>query len=266
MSVAIDATRSTAVERVSLVPDLITQPQGNPGFDFLVEAFLSGYSNPRTQDAYRLDLRHWKAWCAEHRVDPLEVRRAHIDVWVREMEQAGGAPRTINRRLTAARSFYRYCVAEEFILRDPTTLVKGPKVPDTEQRHLALIEMKKFLDAAKEMGPKHNALACLLFHSGLRISEACDSMIENLGENEGMTTLRFMAKGGNYATVKLAPKVAWAIRSYIGERESGPIFLRKDGNGLDRRTGWFWVQRSRARQGSSRRTRTLSVALPSRSR
>lgn len=113
--------------------------------------------------------------------------------------------------------------------------------------------MKRFLIAATAKGPRYDALTCLLFLSALRVSEVCSARLEDVGEHEGMTTLRFLAKGGTTSKVTLAPKTAWAISRLAGERTSGPIFIRRHGKPLDRRTAWFWVDQIRQAAGIEQR-------------
>ena len=50
--------------------------------------FLAGYSG-KTFDAYALDLRQWSQWCLHHGLDLFEVRRAHIELFARWLEETG---------------------------------------------------------------------------------------------------------------------------------------------------------------------------------
>src|SRR5690349_19100115 len=47
--------------------------------------FLIRYKEP-TVAGYRLSLKQWFQFCADHHVRPLEAERAHIEVWIRDME------------------------------------------------------------------------------------------------------------------------------------------------------------------------------------
>lgn len=68
-------------------------------------------------------------------------------------------------------------------------------------------------------------MASLLALNGLRISEALGADIENLEQNRGHRTLFIHRQGHKTATIPLAPLTARAIALYVGERETGPIFL-----------------------------------------
>lgn len=90
-------------------------------------AFLAGYTT-RTRESYGIDLRRWFAFCDATGIRPFGVRRAHIELFAREMETKGLAVATVARRLSTVCVWYRYLYAEEFIDRDPATFVRRPKV------------------------------------------------------------------------------------------------------------------------------------------
>ena len=50
-------------------------------------AFLLSCRSPHTRRDYARDLRAFFTWCAQHELDPLAVRRAHIDPYTRHLSQ-----------------------------------------------------------------------------------------------------------------------------------------------------------------------------------
>ena len=74
--------------------------------------FLAGYSG-NTGAAYRQDLRQFAAWCDQQGLQLFAVRRAHIALFARSLEQQGRARATLARRVSTIASFYRYCIEEE---------------------------------------------------------------------------------------------------------------------------------------------------------
>ncbi len=87
--------------------------------------------------------------------------------------------------------------------------------------------------------------------NGLRISEALGADIENLELNRGHRTLFIHRKT---ATIPLAPRTVRALDLYIGDRESGPIFLNAGGTArLDRHASAQIVQRLAKRAGIDKR-------------
>ena len=76
-----------------------------------IGGFLAGYSG-NTRVSYTTDLRLFAAWCVENRLRLLAVRRAHLEMFARTMEQQGRMRSTVARRSSTRCSFYRYCHLE----------------------------------------------------------------------------------------------------------------------------------------------------------
>ena len=98
-------------------------------------------------------------------------------------------------------------------------------------------ELGRFLFTAEHFGHQRAALAVLLGLNGLRVSDACDTDIGDLGFDRGHRTLRILGKGSKPAVIPLVPRTARTVDLAIGERREGPILLHHDGQRLDRRTG-----------------------------
>jgi site-specific recombinase XerD len=101
-----------------------------------VAGFLAGCAG-NTRVSYTTDLRLFAVSCADNRLRLLDVRRAHLEMFARSMEQDGRMRSTVARRLSTLCSFYRYCHVEGLLARDPAANVRRPKV-DPESRTLGL--------------------------------------------------------------------------------------------------------------------------------
>jgi site-specific recombinase XerD len=196
--------------------------------------FLGGYRG-LTRDAYALDLRQFVAFCDERHLGLFDVRRSDIEAYGRELEARGRATATVGRRLCTVTGFYRYAEEEGLIAHSPAVHVRRPRI-DYESHAIGLDrnEVGALLVAAG-LGPAaEHALVSLLALNGLRVSEALGADIEALGLERGHRTLTIVRKGGKTVTIPLAPRTARAVDLAIGERDSGPIFIRGDGRRLDR--------------------------------
>lgn len=153
-----------------------------------VAGFLAGYCDP-TRRSYATDLRLFAAWCSEAGLGLFAVRRAHIELFGRWMEECGRMRSTVARRLSTLASFYRYCHQEGLIDANPALNVRRPKL-DCESRTLGLDrnELGAFLVQAGLGTPRDHALASLLALNGLRISEALGTDIEDLDFERGHRT------------------------------------------------------------------------------
>jgi integrase/recombinase XerD len=211
--------------------------------------FLAGYSG-LTRDAYTLDLRMYTAWCVQQGLHLFTARRADVECFGRNMEIAGRARATIARRLCTIAGFYRSAVEEELLEHSPAAHVRRPRL-DYESRAVGLDrnEVGALLVAAGLGSAAEHALISLLAINGLRISEALGADIDHLGVERGHRTLTVLRKGGKIVTIPLAPRTARAIDLALGGRLDGPIFLRADGQRMDRHRASRIVRRVARRAG-----------------
>lgn len=211
--------------------------------------FLAGYRG-LTRDAYALDLRQFVAWCEEHQLALLAVRRSDIECYARALEDRGRARSTVARRLCTVTGFYRYAEEEGLIAHSPAVHVRRPRL-DYESHVTALDrnEVGALLVAAGLGSALEHALVSLLALNWLRVSEATGADIEALGIERGHRTLTILRKGGKVVTMPLAPRTARAVDLAIGERVEGPIFVGGDGMRLDRHGAGRIVRRVARRAG-----------------
>ena len=228
----------------------IVSPNG-PGQAELaaVAGFLAGYCGA-TRTSYATDLRLFAEWCRLGGLGLFSVKRAHLELFGRWMEQEGKMRSTVARCLSTLASFYRYCEQEQLIERNPAQHVRRPKV-DYESRTLGLDrnELGALLVQAGIGSARDHALISLLALNGLRISEALGADIEDLGYERGHRVLKVVRKGGKHATVPLAPRTSRAVDLYLGERSAGPLFLGAKGARMDRYAADRAVKRLARRAG-----------------
>lgn len=218
-----------------------------------MEAWLLGYRGD-TALGYRNDFTRFAEYLERvGDLQVLEVERAHVNAWVREMEDEGLAAATIRRRLAAISSFYTYALEEDLIGRSPVARVRRPPAPEESRRSgLDRDELRRFLEAAAAAGPLEHALACLLGLNGLRVSEACNARIADLEVARGHRTLRVTRKGGRRQVLALAARTAAAVDELVGDRRRGLIFP-----GLAGRPG-----RDRARRVVRRIAKAAGIRKP----
>ena len=173
-------------------------------------------------------------WCADRQLQPLQVTRPHLELYVRWLEDRGYAPATIGRRFTTVAGFYRYAVLDGHLQVDPSVAVTRPKVPWEAQRRTVLhpLEFAALLTAARDDCPGSHALVALLGMIGLRIGETCRINVTDLHAQAGYELLTVLGKGSKPALIPLPVPVLRAVRESIGDRRSGPLLLNTRGGRL----------------------------------
>ena len=188
----------------------------------LKSSFLSSYSG-RTREAYATDLRQWLSWLAAAGISVLEAKRRHVKTWAAQLTDAGRAPGTVCRKLSAVSGFYASCVSDDAIDVNPCTGVRRPRVPQESTRAgLDRDEWHRLRAAAEAAGVEEFALVLLLGLNGLRISEACALTLLDLRHQGGHQVLNVDGKGGKVRLAPLAPATAAAIAALIAKRAPRP--------------------------------------------
>lgn len=213
----------------------------------LAGAFLAAYSG-RTRQSYATDLRMWFQFWQSYSLDPFTLKRSHIELFGREMEDRGLKPATVARRLSTICTWYKFLEAEEYITKNPATFVRRPKVSkDSATLGLDRDELGALLRVAEKARRSEYALVCLLGLNGLRVSEACNARVADLGMHRGHRTLSIVGKGNKPALIPLAPKTCRAIDRAVGARHEGNIILDTRGRPMARHSA-NWVIAKLARR------------------
>lgn len=195
-----------------------------------VEAFLEMLVAERgaarnTWIAYSADLEHFAAEAGP----PAQADAACVERWMRR--QADAAPRTLARRLSAVRQFFRFLVREGVRADDPTALVESPKLPRALPKYLSEAEVDALLASARARAdlPGLTAAAALeiLYASGLRVSEAI--ALRRTAMAGGAPLIVIRGKGGKERLVPISRAAREAAAALVAASEDGPfVFPGRD--------------------------------------
>ena len=199
-------------------------------------AYLSRYKGQSRVHA-ESDLRSYLTWCLQRGVDPFEISRPQVELYVRWMQEIRRfKPSTVSRRLSVVTGFYRTCVIDSVLPSSPAEHVRRPNVPaESPTLGLTHLQFEAMLTAAR-ISPNKNdfALVARLGLLGLRIFEACAADIDHLGEEHGHRVLRVTGKGGKVVLTPLPPAVGRDLDRATSTRTSGPILRNRRATRMDR--------------------------------
>lgn len=209
----------------------LIQP-GRPPYEQLLDAWLAEYRSKNTRTTYAHGVRSWFRFCELRDVDPLNALRVHVSTWVRSMEEAGAADRTISAYAGAVHVWYSYLVDEEVLDRDPTRRVKTPKIDrrQTPTGWLTRGQLLDLLEGAELVSPTALALLSTLAFNGLRISEACSLDVSSIHQEQFHSVAVFTRKGGKQGRAILSIPTQAAITAALDGREIGPLFTTRTGH------------------------------------
>lgn len=160
--------------------------------------FLARYKG-HTFGTYQSHLRVWLRWCDEVGVAPLAIKRPHVELWLRSLEDRGLASTTRAGQFGVVNLFYKYAVIDDLLAKNPTEYVARPKIHDGEQRRtwLPTLDSVALLNAAIKSGPNAHLFVVLLGQMALRSGEMCSLDVDSIRHNQGWRTAVFVGKGGD---------------------------------------------------------------------
>lgn len=223
---------TNGTEERALVGEIV----GTTPAELAAASWLAGYSNDLTRTSYRTHLRGWFEFCQQHEVDPLVVKRVHIDLWVRSLEAKQLKPRTRALKISTVRSFYAYCVDENWIDDNPALRVQRPPLERKSPRGaLSRTQLADLVERAVQMGPNQGALVMILGFNGLRIGETCAANVQDVEYSGFSPILKLpMRKGGKEGAAALSRPLEAILDQCIDGRTEGPLLRNQHGNRMTR--------------------------------
>jgi len=175
--------------------------------------------SPNTVSAYRRDLDDFLDFCAAARLeDASQVEESHVRQWLGVARHRGLAPSSLQRRLSALRSFYQQRSRELGERRNPALAVQAPRRPRSLPKALEADQLGRYL-APPDDDPltlRDVAMAELLYSSGLRLAELQALNLLDLDMQQQLVTVT--GKGNKTRTVPVGTVALSALRQWLAQR------------------------------------------------
>ncbi|WP_306552179.1 tyrosine-type recombinase/integrase [Daejeonella sp.] len=140
--------------------------------------------SPHTVTAYKNDLDQFSQYIVSFQSELLDVTHQHVRTWIVSLMDDGIEARTINRKISSLRSFYKFLQREDLIGNSPMIYVRAPKIPKRLPIVITEQKMDILLDAQDVFsndfhGIRDRLIIELLYGTGIRLSE-----LVNLADND----------------------------------------------------------------------------------
>ena len=222
----------------------------------LIEKYISYISGERglaknSIESYKRDLYQFLEFVQEAMgiKDVENIRRADIREYVSALIQYGFSKKSVERKLSALRGFFKYLKRIQVISSNPVLGIQNPK----EERYLPMVIPEKRINEMLDnwipesiMEARDKSIIELMYSSGLRASEVISLKWENLDLKT--MELRVKGKGGKERIVPLGKRAREALEVYVnflGDRinKSNFIFLNRFGKKLSRKGLWLIIKK-----------------------
>jgi integrase/recombinase XerD len=228
------------------------------GIHLRVEKGLS----PLTITSYAGDLKIWSEYLQQSGLTVFTAQRKDLQGLMQHMQAHGLDARTMARKLSALRHFYRYLLLEKLTDHDPTIDTDTPRQWKVLPKALSEDETTALLEVGtpradttasrlqKALALRNRAMLECLYAAAMRVSELVDSRVEDLKLETGSMMVR--GKGDKERIVPLGAPAQQALREYLqqargvilGQRRSPHLFLAKGGHRLTRARVWGIVDKA----------------------
>lgn len=181
-----------------------------------------------TKDAYVRDVEEYFKFLEDMDKNILEVKNTDIRDFLTIQMMHGISKRSIKRKLSALRHFFKFLVDREYVKMNPFLTITSPKVDKRLPEFLYYEEVEKLL-AQNALRTDHlmirdQAILELLYASGMRAFEICTLEIFNI--DYGNRCLRIIGKGNKERIIPFSVTAKDAMVRY--QKELRPTLLKKN--------------------------------------
>ncbi len=210
--------------------------------------------SPHTVSNYLREVQALAAWCDAQHIDGWQALDSqHLRMFAARSHAGGLAPRSVQRRLSAVRSFFRWLQREKAVTGNPAVDVRAPKSRRSLPVTVDADQMARLLDIrdTTPLALRDRALMELLYSSGLRLAELVGLDLPDLDLAD--RTVRVTGKGRKARIVPFGSKAIAALGAWLRARTevavSGEmaVFIGRGGRRLgpravQARVAW-WARR-----------------------
>ncbi|HET7750568.1 MAG TPA: site-specific tyrosine recombinase XerD [Terriglobales bacterium] len=219
---------------------------------------------PLSIAAYGRDLRQFAEFLERRKRGLALARQREVREFLEELQAKAMDARSVGRKLSALRQFYRYLLLDRLAESDPTLNIESPRQWKVLPKALAREELEQLLATPRAARPSAEAEAIALrdramlevFYAGaLRVSELVDVKLDDLKLDLGCVLVR--GKGDKERIAPLGQSAQRVLRDYLqgarpglaGKRSSPLLFLGRGAKRLTRQRVWQMVSAASAAAG-----------------
>ena len=218
----------------------------------MIESFIEEFrdylraseASKNTVRAYILDVtllfEYLSKYFPDGEVELSEVSKIMIRDYLRELSSDDRTNRTLSRKLTAFKGFFKHMKRQGHIDKDPIANLPTPKVEKSLPKYFTEKEMEILLqipDLTSKFGVRNKAILELMYSCGLRISEVAGCKVGDISLSEKQ--IKVLGKGDKERIVPVGSYAVNSVKNYLEIRfkflskySDTTLFLSKSGRPL----------------------------------
>ena len=177
--------------------------------------------SPHTIKAYETDLLQFQTFLTTYETTLAEATHTLVRSWVLECMEASTGAKSINRKISSLRSFYKFLQREGLIVKSPMEQVQAPKIPKRlpviveEAKLNALLDDEALFPSGFE-GLRDRVVLELLYGTGIRLSELLG--LKNSDIDDYNQQIKVLGKRNKERIIPLAKPLYALLKVYIDQK------------------------------------------------
>ncbi|SFT88090.1 integrase/recombinase XerC [Lishizhenia tianjinensis] len=204
--------------------------------NFLTYLITEKRASEHTVIAYQKDLQDFFDFLAIDDFEELkEVNHQLVRSWMVHLIDNGVSNRSVNRKLSTLRTFYKWCLKEEVVEKNPMLLVKGPKTSKRLPEFVKVEELDNF-NISQKVGANLEVEDMLMvevfYQTGMRLSELINLKFTDIQN----ASLKVLGKRNKERIIPISSELLAGLNEMKSKRsdlaKTPYIFITKKGNKL----------------------------------
>ncbi|MCX4187608.1 tyrosine recombinase XerC [Methylophaga sp. OBS4] len=196
-----------------------------------ISAFLQYLAGERrlsahTVNNYRRDLEQLNDFCRQQELNGWQqIKTSHLRQFIALLHRQGLSGRTIQRMLSAVRSFYRFLICEGLVENNPAQAVQAPKAEKRLPSTLDVDQMNALLERTQAdtfVACRDRAIMELFYSSGLRLAELAALNIRDIDFGDYLVYVT--GKGNKSRVCPVGSQAIKALQNWLEKRDQTGFF------------------------------------------
>ncbi len=199
--------------------------------------------------AYKQDIDLFELFTKQLKVEFERIDDEFLLLFAVTLKKEGNSARTLSRRFSSLRSFFKYCSSEGYIKHNPALFLDSPKFINEIPHVLSVNEIHRMIEFNRDIdksSQRNSLIIEILYACGLRVSELVNIKVNDIDFDKKIIKTR--GKGDKDRLIPIHEKACNKIKSYIFTLRPqfkplcDELFVNRSGKALTRQYVWKMIQ------------------------